>query len=59
MCPDCNRIAAENRMLQRVKRAADSLIGVLHIRYTGDSTDLSRLLKKELESYVQATKEPT
>lgn len=46
-------------MLQRVKRAADSLIGVLHIRYTGDSTDLSRLLKKELESYVQATKEPT
>jgi hypothetical protein len=56
-CPDCTRIAAENRMLQRAKQAADKLLGVIHIRYTFDNTDLSRILKKEIDAYEQAITE--
>ena len=57
MCPDCTRIASDNARLQRIKHAADSLIGALHIRYTFDKTDLSRLLKKELDAYEMAINE--
>lgn len=54
MCPDCTRIAAENARLQRVKVAADRIVGAIHIRYTGDPTDLSRILKREIEEYNTA-----
>ena len=57
MCPDCQRIASENLMLQRAKQAADRLLGVVHVRYTGDSTDLSRLLRREIAAYNEVVKD--
>lgn len=50
-CPNCSRITAENLKLQRIKLSADRLIAVLHVRYTDDKTDLSRLLKREIDDY--------
>lgn len=57
MCPDCARTEAENVRLRRIKVAADSLIAALHIRYSGDNTDLSRLMKREIDTYegIQCT----
>jgi hypothetical protein len=57
MCPDCQRIASENARLQRIKIVADSLVAALHIRYTGDSTDLSRIMKHQIDAYEHAIKE--
>ena len=51
MCPDCSRIAAENIKLQKIKLAADRLLAVIHVRYTEDATDLSRLVKREIDDY--------
>ena len=44
-------------MLQRAKQAADRLLGVVHVRYTGDSTDLSRLLRREIAAYNEVVKD--
>lgn len=57
MCPDCNRISSENKRLQRIKIAADNVVAGLHIRYTGDNTDLSRIMKKQIDEYELAINE--
>ena len=50
MCPDCQRVEKENHMLQLVKAAAERLIGILHIEYTGE-TRLNKLIKRAIDDY--------
>jgi hypothetical protein len=57
MCPDCTRIASENKRLQRIKIAADNVVAALHIRYTADNTDLSRIMKKQIDEYEASINE--
>jgi hypothetical protein len=52
MCPECQRIEAENKRLQRMKIAADKLIAVLHVNYSGESK-AGKIVRNQIDEYTE------